>query len=222
MTNKEMQRKRTMSYFINAADELIEEEGIKNITLRKVANKAGYNSATIYNYFENFDHLIFYAAMRYIKDYALALPGYLKDTQNAMDRFLKVWECFCNYSYIRPEIYYAIFFPNLDKDMEHYVIEYYKLFPEELGNQSEGVSTMLLKHNIAERGMTTVRQCIEEGFIRKEDAEQFNDITLLIYEGMLMRIIRNKISYEDAIKNTMEYIKSIVEQFLIKDYKFYY
>jgi AcrR family transcriptional regulator len=222
MTNKEMQRKRTMSYFINAADELIEEEGIKNITLRKVANKAGYNSATIYNYFENFDHLIFYAAMRYIKDYALALPGYLKDTQNAMDRFLKVWECFCNYSYIRPEIYYAIFFPNLDKDMEHYVIEYYKLFPEELGNQSEGVSTMLLKHNITERGMTTVRQCIEEGFIKEEDAEQFNDMTLLIYEGMLMRIIRNKISYEDAIKNTMEYIKSIVEQFLIKDYKFYY
>ncbi|MBU5440257.1 TetR/AcrR family transcriptional regulator [Tissierella sp. MSJ-40] len=222
MTNKEMQRKRTMSYFINAADELIEEEGIKNITLRKVANKAGYNSATIYNYFENFDHLIFYAAMRYIKDYALALPGYLKDTQNAMDRFLKVWECFCNYSYIRPEIYYAIFFPNLDKDMEHYVIEYYKLFPEELGNQSEGVSTMLLKHNITERGMTTVRQCIEEGFIRKEDAEQFNDMTLLIYEGMLMRIMRNKISYEDAIKNTMKYIKSIVEQFLIKDYKFYY
>ncbi len=222
MTNKEMQRKRTMSYFINAADELIEEEGIKNITLRKVANKAGYNSATIYNYFENFDHLIFYAAMRYIKDYALALPGYLKDTQNAMDRFLKVWECFCNYSYIRPEIYYAIFFPNLDKDMEHYVIEYYKLFPEELGNQSEGVSTMLLKHNITERGMTTVRQCIEEGFIKEEDAEQFNDMTLLIYEGMLMRIMRNKISYEDAIKNTMEYIKSIVEQFLIKDYKFYY
>lgn len=222
MTNKEMQRKRTMSYFINAADELIEEEGIKNITLRKVANKAGYNSATIYNYFENFDHLIFYAAMRYIKNYALALPGYLKDTQNAMDRFLKVWECFCNYSYIRPEIYYAIFFPNLDKDMEHYVIEYYKLFPEELGNQSEGVSTMLLKHNITERGMTTVRQCIEEGFIRKEDAEQFNDMTLLIYEGMLMRIMRNKISYEDAIKNTMKYIKSIVEQFLIKDYKFYY
>ncbi len=128
MNKRELQRKRIMTYFIDATNEIIENEGIESVTIRKVANLAGYNSATIYNYFENLDHLIFFAAMKYVKDYALALPDYLEDANNALDRFLKIWECFCRYSYKDPEIYYAIFFANLDKNLEDYVMEYYKFF----------------------------------------------------------------------------------------------
>lgn len=220
MVKKEIQRKRTMTYFINAADEIIEEEGIKKVTIRKVADKAGYNSATLYNYFENLDHLVFFAAMRYIKDYTFALPRYVKNSNNALDVFLKVWECFCHFSYKNPEIYYAIFFANLDNDLEDYVIEYYKMFPEELGkelkNQSEGISTMLLKHNIYQRGMATVNECVKEGFIRKEDAEDFNEMATLIYEAILPKVMRNKMNYDEAIEKTMRYIKHVVNSFIIK------
>lgn len=192
MTNKEIQRKRMMSYFINATDELIYEEGINGITLRKVADRAGYNSATLYNYFENLDHLLFYAAMRNIKDYALALNTYLIDAKNSMDVFLKVWECFCDYAYDKPEIYNAIFFPNLEKHFEDYVAEYYKLFPEDMVSSDENISTMLLKSDINKRGETTVIGCVDEGYIRPEDANKLNDMTLLIFEGMLKRVLMNK------------------------------
>ncbi len=216
MNRKELQRKRTMTYFINAAHEILEEEGIKKVTIRKVAKKAGYNSATIYNYFENLDHLIFFAAMRYIKDYTLALPKYLKDADNALDRFLKVWECFCHFSYKKPEIYYAIFFPDLDKDLEDYVIEYYKLFPEELGSQTKDISNMLLKHNIYKRGMMTVNECVKEGFIRDKDAESLNEMTTLLHEGILLKVIKGKMEYDEALEKTMKYINLIVNAFLIK------
>lgn len=222
LSNKEIQRKRMMLYFINATEELIYEDGIEELTLRRIANRAGYNSATIYNYFVNLDHLIFYAAMRSIKDYSHALNTYLKDARNAMDIFLKVWECFCDYAYDKPEIYNAIFFPNLEKHFEDYVAEYYTLFPEDIANIDANISTMLLKRNITERGQTTVIGCVNEGFIRPEDADKLNDMTLLIYEGMLKRVLRNKISYEDARNTTMDYIKSIVERLLLKDYDFYY
>lgn len=39
-------------YFVDATAEIIEEEGVENVTIRKVADRAGYNSATIYNYFQ--------------------------------------------------------------------------------------------------------------------------------------------------------------------------
>lgn len=222
VSKKEIQRKRIMLYFINATEELIDEDGIEGITLRKIADKAGYNSATLYNYFENLDHLIFYASMRSIKDYAHALNTYLMDAKNSMDIFLKVWECFCDYSFDNPEIYNAIFFPNLDKDIEHYIGEYYNLFPLDLKINNENISTMLLKRDINKRGETIVIGCVDEGFIRSEDADKLNDMTLLIFEGMLKRVLRNKISYDDARNTTMDYIKSIVERFLIKDYEFYY
>ncbi|WP_353097345.1 TetR/AcrR family transcriptional regulator [Tissierella praeacuta] len=219
---KAIQRKRMMSYFINATEELMEEEGIEGITLRKVADRAGYNSATLYNYFENLDHLIFYASMKNIKDYSLALNAYLKDAENPMDIFLKVWECFCDYAYDKPEIFNAIFYPNLEKHFEDYVAEYYKVFPEDMGSNNEIISTMLSKRDINKRGETTIFGCVDEGYIRYEDANKLNDMTLLIFEGMLRRVLRHKISYDDARNNTMDYIKVIVERFLIKDYDFYY
>ena len=56
--NRELQKKRTILYFIQAAEELIAEKGQDNITVREVANRAVYNIATLYNYFENINHLI--------------------------------------------------------------------------------------------------------------------------------------------------------------------
>ena len=49
-----------MNKFIDAAFSIIETEGVENITIRKVAGIAGYNSSTIYNYFEDLDQLVLF------------------------------------------------------------------------------------------------------------------------------------------------------------------
>lgn len=47
-----IKQKRVMIYFITAAKELIESEGVEKLTVRKAAAAAGYNSATLYNYYK--------------------------------------------------------------------------------------------------------------------------------------------------------------------------
>ncbi|KNF07002.1 transcriptional regulator, TetR family [Gottschalkia purinilytica] len=217
MNKKEIQKRRMMHYFIDAAYKIIEEDGIESVTIRKVSDLAGYNSATLYNYFENIDHLIFLSAMRYIKDYTVSLSKYIKDANNALEKFLCIWECFCKYSFEKPEIYHAIFFAKLDKNLEDYVSQYYDLFPEDLGSSSEDLSAMLLKHNIYDRGMTILEECAKENFINEEDASAINEITLLIYEGILLRVIRKKITSEEAVMKTIKYIKKVVISYTIKD-----
>lgn len=211
-----------MISFIKATEELIDELGIEKVTLRKIAERSGYNSATIYNYFENLDHLIFYAAMDKIQDYSLALGPHLKDAKNAMDVFLKVWECFCSFAYKEPEIYNAIFFPNLNKNLDYYMEEYYSFFPMDLSHLNINVSTMILRGDIKKRAKSTIEACVDEGYILEKDADRFNDITLLIFEGFLKRILKNQVIYEEANKLTMDYIKAITERFLVKDYEFFY
>lgn len=70
--------------------------------------------------------------------------------------------------------------------------------------------------------MTTVRDCILEGYISEDDGNRLNEMTLLVYEGVLKRVLSGKLSYEDARNKTMDYIKSIVKGLLIKKYEFYY
>lgn len=45
MSNKAIQRKRMIRYFVEATQSIIDQEGIEGITIRKVAKLAGYNSA---------------------------------------------------------------------------------------------------------------------------------------------------------------------------------
>jgi AcrR family transcriptional regulator len=104
LTKKEIQKRRMMSYFIEAAANIIEEEGIQGITTRKVADLAGYNVATVYNYFKNLDHLIFFASLKFIKDYVLNLSSYTKYASNALEKSILIWECFCKYSFKKPDI----------------------------------------------------------------------------------------------------------------------
>ena len=53
MDKLDIKKKRVMMYFIEAIQELILNEGIENLSIKKIADKAGYNTATIYNYFED-------------------------------------------------------------------------------------------------------------------------------------------------------------------------
>lgn len=59
----EIRRQRTEQYFIDAACKLIKENGVRAATIRNIAEKAGYNSATLYSYFDNLGHLLLRASL---------------------------------------------------------------------------------------------------------------------------------------------------------------
>jgi len=48
-----IKKKRVMMYFIEATQELILDEGLEKLSIKKIAEKAGYNSATILYFLEN-------------------------------------------------------------------------------------------------------------------------------------------------------------------------
>ncbi len=129
---KQMYRQQTMGYFINAALEIIEEEGIDSLSIRKTAEKAGYNSATLYHYFSDFEELRIFSAMKYLDQYAKDLPAYLEPVTRPLERYLKIWECFCLHSFSHPDIFWLLFFKHADTnwDFSYYFHAYYDIFPE--------------------------------------------------------------------------------------------
>lgn len=204
-----------MSYFIDAANQIIENEGIDAVTIRKIADIAGYNSATLYNYFEDLDHLLFFASMKYLKDYALSLPDYINDSKNALDKFLKIWECFCYHSFNKPKIYYTVFFDKYRDSISDVIKKYYSIFPEELGDQSPDMLPMFMEKNIYIRDMTVLQNCANEGFFDKKYLEEINEMILLIYQGMLLRVLNNRIDYsiEEAVAKTVKYISQTIKSY---------
>jgi len=59
MGNKQIQEQRMKGYFIQATKEILKAEGLKSISVRNIAERAGYSYATLYNYFKDVKELIF-------------------------------------------------------------------------------------------------------------------------------------------------------------------
>jgi len=216
MNNKEIQKKRMLSYFIEAAKKIIEEEGLQAVTIRKVADMAGYNSATLYNYFENLNHLIFFASMQYLNEYAESLHEFTKDSKNSVERYINVWKGFCYHSFTRPEIYYNIFFSEFsNKKLDLSIRTYYSIFPEELSSESREVFPMLLEDDFLLRDMGYLKPAVEEGLIKEENLEEISDMCVLIYQGMLSRMLKEPKPYtiEEAAHRTIKYMEQIISSY---------
>ncbi|MDW7672967.1 MAG: TetR/AcrR family transcriptional regulator [Bacillota bacterium] len=218
MDKKKIQKRRMMSYFIEAADKVIEDEGLDSVTIRKVADLAGYNSATLYNYFENIEHLIFFSSMKYLKDYVLDLPNYLVEAHNPIERYLGIWRCFCKHSYSKPHFFSNIFFNKFSGSVKETITEYYSIFPEELGQQPEYLLKMLLKHSIYDRNFSLLEDCMVEGYLKEEDLEDINEMTLLLYQGMLNSLITKQLDYTvaEATVQTLKHLHQIIMSYSIK------
>lgn len=215
---KDIQRKRTIRLFIDSAVSIIEEEGFDSITIRKVADKAGYNSATLYNYFRNLDHLKALTALTFITDYTVALDTYVNDAKDTCEVNSKIWECFYKYSYESPNIFFSIFGNYLSKDNNKYFKEFYDIYPDRLVSKSESVCEMLVKENIYDRSMILLQKCAKDGFFREEDLEAINEMTFFIYRGMITKLITQedyKVTEDEFVKTAMEYTNRVFESYKI-------
>ena len=68
MNQKEELRTQNMIRFIEAARELIDQEGLESLSIRKIAEKAGFHNSTIYLYFRDMDHLVMLATRKHFTD----------------------------------------------------------------------------------------------------------------------------------------------------------
>jgi len=218
MNKRTIKKHRSMSYFIDAAAHIMDEEGIEFVTIRKVSDLAGYNSATLYNYFKSLDELILYASIRHLKEYTLNLQKFVETAKDSIDKYLKIWECFCRYSFSSPQVYNNIFFGKHTDSIHKIIEEYYSIFPEELGEQSEELLSMFLVSDIYKRNLVLLSKVQSDGFVRKEQLDSLNEMSILLYYGMLTRILNSdaKVDIDDVTEKTLQYLKQILNSFLVK------
>lgn len=208
LKRKEIQRARMLRYFLDAATEVIKEDGIDHFTIRKIADKAGFTSSTAYNYFKDLSHLKFFAAMRFTTDYVNELPEYLEKGNNTVESWLYSWECFCKHSFTQPKIYSVIFMDNLGSVPEDLMKYYYQIHQNDLLDLSEQMQDIIMEHSFSKRSKLYIQSAVDEGFIEQENVEFIADITLLIWKGMMNTVMnhRRKGTKEEAIQTTLHYV----------------
>lgn len=214
-TRKLKQRQRTTRIFIEAAAEIINSEGIDALTIRKVADVAAYNSATLYNYFENLEHLKSLTALIFLSEYTKELDSCTKISNNSYELNENIWLLFYRHSYRRPKIYYSIFGTSFNKQHNAHIEEFYTLFPDMLDVQSEEVRGMLVGENLFDRTMYLLKNCANDGYFLEHDLEEIYELLFFVYQGMLNKLLHTdlSISEDEFVEKAQHYIHRIFESF---------
>lgn len=211
MAKKDLQRKRIMKYFIEAAYKLLTEEGIEKITARKVADLAGYNSATLYNYFSNLDHLICYASMVHLRAYYAELDDFVAGTEEPRAIFLKTWQLFSRHSFENPKIFRLIFFSPFRAELKQMIETYFDIFPENFGEHREDLIPMLREGDLKKRNMAILGQKMGSE-IPSEFLEVVNELIIQIYRANLEAMIAEEFENADeAVEQTLKLIDFALE-----------
>ncbi|WP_225435203.1 TetR/AcrR family transcriptional regulator [Bacillus aerolatus] len=217
MNRKQIQVNRMYQYFVDAAVQIIEEEGIKNVTARKVAERAGYTTSTIYNYFKDLSHLLFFASMNLVKDYVQEVNLYMSKEENYLDKYILSWECFCKHSFSKPEIYYALFIEDLGEKPDELLKHYYSIYPSDLIGVPDEIKPTLFEPNLGKRNKMFL-EIEKKHNIRSEHIDDVNNMIILLWKGMMSTLLNNRGSYkkEEATEITVRYIKELAQK-LSKD-----
>ena len=209
------ERDKIVVMFISAAREVIETEGIKNVTVRKVAEIAGCNSSLLYFYFSDVDELVTMASMSYLEKYTKTLVADLKHLDDDYEIFIHTWEVFTVYTLDNPEIFNQIFFEEHKSPLSKMIAEYYRLFPAQLESVGSSVKDMLYQGTIEERNMDVLKPLAKCGQIEESNLDLINNLMLSYFHEILRKRMSSEgglIESEKMRANFMNAVRYLVDR----------
>lgn len=181
-----LKRKRIMIYFIEATEKLIREDGIEGLSIRKIANEAGYNSATIYNYFNDLEQLALFGSICHLREYVALLEQELRPEMRAIDQYRAIYRCFNHCAFRSPEIYHNMFFGKYSYKLGSVLhLYYHELFPQELEHFSERMKDMLVGGSMQERDRISIDNMVQEGDVSADKADQTLELIIALHQHFI-------------------------------------
>lgn len=183
--NRAIKRQRVMRYFVDAAREIANTDGLEAINIRSVANRAGYNSASLYNYFENLDELIALTCVDMMSDWLRSLARISDEDGDELDQYLLGWQSFGLHAFAEPTGYAYVYSSRSAGMVARYFDTYMEAFPDVFEDIPDLLLEMFQAKTVDEQEEIMIRPCIEAGFFDHETAKQIYQLAHILFSGML-------------------------------------
>lgn len=185
-SNKILKRRRVVRYFIDAAKEICNEQGLDGVTIRSVAERAGYNSATLYNYFDDINQLMAFTSIDLVSDWLSDLAIIAENPYyDEIETYLMGWKSFAKHSCDDPWGFSYIYGNENPDEIVKYFDEYYEIFPQQDGAISDVVRKMYSVKTEEEQERVMITPCVKAGFLDWQGAEDVYKLALFLHKALL-------------------------------------
>ena len=137
-------QRQNMRIFIEATKSLMDSVGEEGLSIRKIAAKAGYNSATIYNYFQDLDELMLFGSVSFFRDVFQKVLEGRTDDMTWKDRYIYFFRSLASVSFRKPTAFYNMFYGPHSEELGRIMRVYFnQLYPEELNGIDAGFAQVM-------------------------------------------------------------------------------
>ncbi len=183
------------------------------LSIRRVAKEAGCTSAVLYRHFENKEHLLMMASVKYLGPYIQELIKQSERTDiTPIQMDLILWKKFIYEAFHGHYYYQVLFFSGCKGSLSEYIDEYYRLFPQEQKKFDGKIASIMVSSNITERERIRLEMAASEGYISKENANLLAKTASAVFAGMFFQI-PNDAKEEELIQMAKECYQMIYELF---------
>lgn len=193
VTAKTIRRQRVMNDFVQAAREILDSQGLEGVSARKVAERAGWSYATIYNYFSDINNLLWHCIPAYIADINTLLLQEIQTEPRGNQQLIKSLKAYARYFLERPQLYRFMFLADIGPP------------PVELADK--------LSEPVLARGQEQILTlCAQQGTIAQEDIPIIGELISCAVNGALYMQGTGKfpISAEELEGRIEKYVQHIL------------
>lgn len=109
MGNREIQEQRMKGYFVQATKDILKGEGLRSISVRNIAERAGYSYATLYNYFKDVKDLVFECVIDFQEECGEFIASEVKKSNAGPEKIKAISKAYIKYFVQYPGIFELFF-----------------------------------------------------------------------------------------------------------------
>ncbi|MFZ5354238.1 MAG: TetR/AcrR family transcriptional regulator [Bacillota bacterium] len=160
-----LKSQRIKSYFLDAAKNMIISEGVESVSVRKVADEAGYSFVTLYNHYTDLNALLWDVKQTMINDLIEFMQKGIQDTAMDIEGIKKIFRLYIAYYLKHPNVFKFFYFHKLKR-------------PEFSSEDPDGqYYNAMMKETFA--------SLVLEGKIREQDIEVVGKTCIYTVHGIL-------------------------------------
>lgn len=174
MVKNAVQEERMRNYFIQATKEILRGEGLKVVSVRNIAERAGYSYATLYNYFNDVNELIFECINDFQEECEEFIEARTKKSERGLNKIKDTVIAYANFFVQHPGIFELFY---LEK-------------PNDISRKQP---TLDLIYNFIDRlTMEEWVYCIKNNIKKMDEAERMKSEIRFLLPGMLLLYLNRR------------------------------
>jgi len=193
---KEIQEQRVRGYFIQATKDMLKGEGLKSLSVRSIAERAGYSYATLYNYFKDVQTLVFECVKDFQDECVDFVLAEIKDDVRGLPAIEQIAKGYIKYFVQYPGIFELF-------------------FVERVNQMSNNSNTLEMIYNFLDRLTSSEWEyCKTKKILKKEVAESKRNELRYAVMGLLLfyNNRRQPASYQEFTAMCDAVIRGILRQ----------